>query len=1248
MLRKIPKPGWLLLSLILWAVSIFYYRSHRIAVLPEQMVRMINNDLAYQNAELNRLLNDQQTVKKIFSDSLSSKEVSALCDKPFFLYAYDGDSLRFWNNNYVIAQNRDSLLVNLSLRKNLKGIFLRKYLRQTQLPGNKKLIVLFPLVISYPIENDYLHSHFAASENIPVKARISAISSDGLGEYRIVMGNETAAYITIGKDDIQKWTPDVWFIAVLVAAILSTVLWLQTLVKLVVGKAPGYVAPIVFTILIAAIRLILFEWGIPFNLDALTIFSPTLYASNRYLSSLGDLFISVLFVLWVVTFVIRHTDYHTFFNAIKNKTVKWITAVPMALFLGAYVLFTNKIIRSLILDSRISFDVTHFYSVTIYTAFGLLAIVSIMVISYLIIYLVNIQLDTLLPGRLYKYGVLISSFLLLLWGFGHIADVFYWSLEGSAMLFFVLLDVPRLRLSYNILKPHMVTWSLIICVFATLLVHYYNEVREKMVRMAFVEQRLSPHHDDQLELSFDKTARLIEKDRQLKNFFYKPNANARRALTPHLDSLYLSALNKYQTTVYLFDDEFRPLFNKDTTSYDLMMAEKTEAVITNSAYLFYRESILNRNYYISYLPVYNDTVNNFIGYMFVTLDQKKATNETVYPELLQPSAARNIPGDLDYSYAMYISGKLITQTNDYDFPVRLKYDTLKDQEYVFDSKGGYSMLYTKIADKRTAVVVHHHDELIEGLTLFAYLFGIEVGVAIIILLFQGYRYAALGNVITNFKRRLTIRRRVHVAILGIIIISFVVIGIITIWFFRSEYERTNDNKLQAAIQAAKQSVQSYLVKERAFNSKRIFDSVSRSTNFKSFVSSIATSQKIDINIFDEKGALLTTSQEDIYDKGLISRRMKPDAYYRLNNEGVSLVVQKEKVASLSYTAAYEALRNENGQTLGYINIPFFTSEKDIDFQVSNIIVTLLSFYAILFLFSSLIAVAVTGRITRSFEFIIKQFDKLNLEQNERIEWKYDDEIGRLVKEYNKMVRKVEENAAKLAQSERESAWREMARQVAHEIKNPLTPMKLNIQYLQQAMRNDNPNIKQLTERVSASIIEQIDNLSYIASEFSDFAKMPEAKPEDIDPAKLMEKAAELYTKDTALDVNVTLPEAEILVLCDRSQLLRVFTNLLENARQAIPDGRKGRIDIAVVNDGNNVMISIADNGTGINEEVSKRIFQPYFTTKNSGTGLGLAMTKKIIEFWKGDIWFETKENEGTTFFIRLPKIKSVSSGQAKQ
>ena len=671
------------------------------------------------------------------------------------------------------------------------------------------------------------------------------------------------------------------------------------------------------------------------------------------------------------------------------------------------------------------------------------------------------------------------------------------------------------------------------------------------------------------------------------------------------------------------------------------MDEKSESELTKTSYLFYKEDIHERHFYLSYIPVYQEGINKILGYIFIDFDQKKRANETVvYNELLQTGATKESTHDNEYTYAVYLNGKLNSQTNDYAFPAYLKNDTLKqEQDHVFITNHNISELYYKISDKRTIVIVHIHSQAIEMITLFSYLFVIMVLLAGIILLYQLY-LSYFSNKISSEKFiRLTLRRRVHFSMLGVVLISFIIIGFVTILFFSIQYGTSNRAKLQSAMQLARQTIQENLRQVKAFKTEAMFDSVARSNSFKSFITTLANGQVIDINLFNRKGVLLNTSEDEIYNKGLISNRMRPDAFYQLNDLGKSIHIQDERIAYLYYLSAYQPLRDEHGITFGYINVPFFSSEKDLKFQISNIVVTLINLYAFIFLFSSLITVFITRWITKSFSIIIQQFERINLQKNERIVWPYDDEIGLLVSEYNKMVNKVEENAAMLAQSERESAWREMARQVAHEIKNPLTPMKLNVQFLRQEMKNDNPQIKELTDKLTNSIVEQIDNLSYIASEFSNFAKMPEARPEELELGELLNKAVELYRNDANTEVSIKDIPENLFVYSDRSQLLRVFSNLLENAKQSIPDDRHGKIDVSIITENQNAIITIKDNGQGIPDDVVVKLFQPYFTTKSSGTGLGLAMTKKIIEFWKGDIWFETKIGEGTTFYIKLPVLK---------
>ena len=255
--------------------------------------------------------------------------------------------------------------------------------------------------------------------------------------------------------------------------------------------------------------------------------------------------------------------------------------------------------------------------------------------------------------------------------------------------------------------------------------------------------------------------------------------------------------------------------------------------------------------------------------------------------------------------------------------------------------------------------------------------------------------------------------------------------------------------------------------------------------------------------------------------------------------------------------------------------------------------------------------------------------------NEEIVWNRKDEIGDLVKEYNKMVAKLEESAEALAKTEREGAWREMARQVAHEIKNPLTPMKLSIQYLQKSIDSNHPNVKELSSNVANTLVEQIDHLSKIAADFSQFANISNTNMEEFDLHDVLRSLHELYRSDENIEfIWRPLPE-KIIVNADKTQMNRLFTNLFANAVEASEEG-DCKIEVTEERYDGVVKINIKDHGEGIPQEMQSRIFIPNFTTKSSGTGLGLAMCKGIVEQVKGKIWFDTEKGNGTTFHVEVP------------
>jgi two-component system nitrogen regulation sensor histidine kinase NtrY len=294
---------------------------------------------------------------------------------------------------------------------------------------------------------------------------------------------------------------------------------------------------------------------------------------------------------------------------------------------------------------------------------------------------------------------------------------------------------------------------------------------------------------------------------------------------------------------------------------------------------------------------------------------------------------------------------------------------------------------------------------------------------------------------------------------------------------------------------------------------------------------------------------------------------------------------------------------------------------------------MINIYALIFIAIGLFAVIIARQITTPLSFIQQSLSKtIYGKKNEPIQWDRDDEIGALVKEYNTMIAALEVSAARLAQSERESAWREMAKQVAHEIKNPLTPLKLGLQLLEKSWREKD----QKFERFSKSFVEQIESLSQIASEFSAFAKMPDTRMERFNVFDVISQAVIIFKQMDNFNIIYRAPETPFFIHADRDQLLRCFNNLLKNAIEATPPGRFGLLEINhVITDGN-ILLTVKDNGNGIPQNMSEKIFEPNFTTKSSGTGLGLAFVKNSIENAGGKVWFETEQDKGTTFFLSLP------------
>ena len=485
--------------------------------------------------------------------------------------------------------------------------------------------------------------------------------------------------------------------------------------------------------------------------------------------------------------------------------------------------------------------------------------------------------------------------------------------------------------------------------------------------------------------------------------------------------------------------------------------------------------------------------------------------------------------------------------------------------------------------------------------------------------------------------RFNIRTQIQTTIIGVSIISFLIIGIATISFFILRFNKGTTNQLinssQIIANEIQQIVKSEIIPDETFD----LNDFGAGGELEKKITEIAAIHNTDINFYARNGSLIVSSQPYIYSRGILSTRIYSDAFYEMHYRHSTRFVHTETIGSFSYQSIYMPVKDETDETIAYLNIPSLSSHNELQEEISDFLITVIILNALIFIFAGAIAVTLTGRITSSLELIGNKMKEINIGRtNEEIAWKGNDEIGMLVDEYNKMVRKLEQSAEALAKSEREGAWREMARQVAHEIKNPLTPMKLSIQYLQRAMESNSPNSSELSQKLASTLIEQIDQLSKIAGDFSQFANIENIKPERFDISEIIQGLVNLYNADSHLKIKWRQENRKFEIVSDKTQINRLFTNLIKNAIEAFHVRKMAHIFIKQYAQNGSVIVSLHDDGHGIEESLQSKIFDPNFTTKSSGTGLGLAICKAIVEKANGKIWFVTAPGEGTTFFVELP------------
>lgn len=790
----------------------------------------------------------------------------------------------------------------------------------------------------------------------------------------------------------------------------------------------------------------------------------------------------------------------------------------------------------------------------------------------------------------------------------------------------------------------VVVWTLLFAGTASALLQSESENNDRLLRLRYAEELVSERDTaitEKILPAFLAELRADSADiaRILKPWPFKAEIEEVRAAVNAVLIRQSYLFQHYRLKVGAFDQDNQSVISGQTLGYEEIVTDnwsKARNTGSDPDIRFLRGDDDKFRYLLRLSVSRASDVSQPVG-LFVILEHDYLANDQAYTRILQHRQYKDMDRLSDYSFVVRKNGRILAEQGRGSLPALSATKIQKGQSEEIESGDRVDAVAKSSDGTVLAAVGHTSTGWLRHIYLFSLLF------TLISLLLLG---TALANSLLNFLPeeydfRLTAKgslaRRIHLWNVSLLAAAFLVIGFLTYRHFAESARET----ARADFAYRAEAIQNHL-EAPLLNLRDSSGAVSTSSLVRSFTE-ITGSLGADANLYDTNGEMLYSTRKDLVYLGIISPKMNISVRENLQKNRMPELDIREAVAGTPYTAQYRPCLSASGDLLGFIGVPNPEARIQIGSEVSNFIGMLASLYVFLLLIAYAVTYALSRSIIRPLSLLSEKVQELKFtDKNDPLVYAGDnqDEISELIAQYNAMVAKLEDSKLQLVRLEREGAWREMARQVAHDIKNPLTTMKLSMQQLERVSSNPEQAAAYLRKAITR-LIEQIDSLAQIASEFSMFANLDIRQKSDVVVNEVVENVHDLFSEQRNVHLDLSMPSEALHIMGDKNHLIRVFNNLVINAIQAIPSDREGRINVAVLNQNGLAVIKISDNGGGIPPEIRDRVFEPNFTTKTSGSGLGLAICKKIIEAHDGNIRFETRENEGTDFFVEIP-VSSVA------
>lgn len=1154
-------------------------------------------------------------------DSLKSNDIDVL--------VFQGIELVAWTNQLLPIDGINPQYFKQPLIRLDNGWYLTSWRQE----GPVLILAITLLKREYPYQNNFLQDGFPAAYGLdptvkiirePDEVAIPVKNKNGRVLFHLLPGSFKGV-ISVA-DIVASWS-----------FLIMTVFFIWFFYKLqqqFIGTRWSNIIWLIVSILFSIIFYSVFwKTGLSF-FEYNDLFSPLHFAMSDWLPSLG-MFLLFAFGLFIVSFwFFRFFRLPRLFSGEIHNKLRVISGLVIFLvILAGYLIYINQLFYLLAEHSSGPMVIIKIIDMDL-VALTKILIVAFLLLSFLLFFerIVIIFLFYLKP-RYFLFSLLGITLLMFFAfsGFG-VSD------SDWAFLFYFF---SGLLLVYSRRKPHQGFSYATFLWFAALFALYAGAVmmdltirKEESNRELLVENlsfQLLRDEDPVAEMYLVDIEKQLPHDATLIRLLSQSELD-QDAIRNHLLKFYFYGYwGRYDLQIIpcwpqgdLYLQETREVRN--CYQYFFQMIENYGYIIGSSNHFHYLD---NHNGRVSYFGAFRFFANDpdKETSLFIELHSKPFFEGTGYPELLvsQREQAR-VRLFNEYSHAKYVNGQLVKRAGDYTYKSTFHMGKSILHGKVFLKEGDYSHLVYQ-PEPDVVVMLSRVDYTVSDVLMAFSIFFISFFLfGALFILFLQLKYKGVTI-------QLSIQKRIQVAFVLLMLVMLVVVASGTVYYTTQQFKQKHRELLENKIQ----SVLLELEYKIGFEGPETTNPGEYLNYQLQMISSVFY---CDVNLYGIDGKLIGTSRQELFKKGLAGTQMNPRAYKNLVYTDAVRFLEEEKIGDLQYLSFYVPLLSNDNRLAGFVNLPYFIGNNELKEEVSSVIVTVINFYLV---FSFLVigfAVFLSRQITRPLLMLQTKISELKFDHtNERIDYKGNDEIGGLVNEYNRMVDALSESADQLARTERELAWREMAKQIAHEIKNPLTPMKLSIQYLQRAWNDQVPDFGGYLQRVTETLIEQINKLSSIASEFSKFAQMPSAKHEVVNLVEKVENSMVLFQNSTEIPIVLENQfNAYIPVKADGEQLLGVFNNLIKNAIQSIPDESAGRIDIFISSNDGMVIIAIKDNGKGIPDEIQRNLFVPSFTTKTGGMGLGLAIARRIVENAGGRIWFETQEGKGSTFFVEFPQF----------